>query len=96
MGCEAANVTKENIEMLEMMEEILSYPPRFRFKFSCLNKSLALDSIKVRVTFSGTNKALQISITLEKPKTLISENSSTLQVTPSLTLNITPENDASK
>ncbi|XP_019861244.1 PREDICTED: uncharacterized protein LOC109589631 [Amphimedon queenslandica] len=61
MGCEPGNVNKENIEMLQMMEEVLSYPPRFRYTFSCLNSFVALDTTKVKAIFSGTSKPLQIN-----------------------------------
>ena len=94
MGCEAGNVTKENIEMLQMMEEVLSYPPRFRYTFSCLNSFVALNATKVKAIFSGTSKPLQINVTLKKPQT--HESASTSQLTPPLTPNISPAHDISK
>ena len=94
MGCEAGNVNKENIEMLQMMEEVLSYPPRFRYTFSCLNSFIALDTTKVKAIFSGTSKPLQINVSLKKPE--VNESGSTSQLTPPLTPNIAPANDISK
>ncbi|XP_003385845.2 PREDICTED: uncharacterized protein LOC100633676 [Amphimedon queenslandica] len=91
MGCEAGNVNKENIEMLQMMEEVLSYPPRFRYTFSYLNSFVALDTTKVKAVFSGTSKPLQINVTLKKPQE--NESASKSQLTPPLTPNISPAND---
>ena len=94
MGCEAGNVNKENIEMLQMMEDLLLYPPRFRYIFSCLNSVVAVDTTKVKAIFSGTSKPLHINVTLKKPQA--NESASISQLTPPSTPNIAPANDISK
>ena len=82
IGCEAGNVTKKDIEALQIMEEVLSYPPRFRFKFTCINKALAQDTTKIKATFNGTAQPLHISVMLKRPCSLESLNVSPLLITP--------------
>lgn len=52
MDCRDRDVTKEDIEQLEFLEEALVYPPRLRYQFMCHNK--AHERTKVEVTLNGS------------------------------------------
>ena len=66
MDCEGGEVTIDNIEVLELLEEELSYPPRFRLEFKA-NKSInSTISQSVIVKFNGVTPPATSTITLEK------------------------------
>ena len=72
MGCERGIVTQENIDCLDCMEDLLSYPPRFRLKFT-------LDSTVDRppkehllhVSFVDVNPPTTTTIVLEQAGNVI-------------------------
>ena len=66
MDCEGGEVTIDNIEVLKLLEEELSYPPRFRLKFKA-NKSInSAISQSVTVKFNGVTPPAKAIVTLEK------------------------------
>ena len=65
MGCEDGEVTSDNIETLEVLEEGLSYPPRFRLEFKA-NKNISdMGSQYVTVIFNGVIPSVTATIILE-------------------------------
>ena len=73
MGCQPGDdVTKENIGILKEKEEDLEYPPRFRFKFTCIDERAALTD--VTAIFTGSVRPLKVTIELvntSRAKTII-------------------------
>lgn len=64
MGCEnAAEVTDDELERLKMLEDILSYPPRFRIQF--ISDTVVEKSEKVTVQFNQVHPLVQNTIVLE-------------------------------
>ena len=59
MNCRGRNVTKEDIEQLKVLEEVLNYPPRLRYQFMCHNKDHARECTKVEVTINGSYTELK-------------------------------------
>ena len=65
MGCEGGEVTSDNIETLEAMEEGLSYPPRFRLGVKA-NKNISnMGSQYVTVSFNGVIPSVTATFILE-------------------------------
>ena len=64
MGCEGGEVTSDNIETLEALEEGLSYPPRFRLEFKANKNIDDMGSQHVTVTFNGAIPPVTATITL--------------------------------
>ena len=52
MGCEGGEVTSDNIKMLELLEDFLSYPPRFRLQFNVQDDVIDARSQNVKVRFN--------------------------------------------
>ena len=66
MGYKGGEVTSDNIETLEALEEQLSYPPRFRMMFKA-NKNISdMRSQYVTVTFNGVIPPVTATIILKK------------------------------
>ncbi|XP_019853891.1 PREDICTED: uncharacterized protein LOC109583131 [Amphimedon queenslandica] len=64
MGCEnAAEVTEDELERLEMLEDLLSYPPRFRIQFT--SDAVVERSEKVIVRFNQVYPPVKNTILLE-------------------------------
>ena len=64
MGCEnAAEVTKDELERLEMLEDLLSYPPRFRIQFT--SDAVVEKNEKVIVRFNQVHPPVKNTILLE-------------------------------
>lgn len=64
MGCEnAAEVTEDELERLEMLEDLLSYPPRFRTQFT--SESVVEKSQRVTVLFNQVHPLIKNTIILE-------------------------------
>lgn len=59
MKCRGRNVTKEDIEQLKLLEEVLNYPPRLCFQFVCHNKDHAQKCTTVEVTLKGSYTELK-------------------------------------
>ena len=66
MGCDGGVLTRDNIEMLELLEEVLSYPPRFRLEFKATKSANNLRSQNVTVKFNGVTPPAKAIVTLEK------------------------------
>ena len=64
MGCEGGEVTSDDIEMLEQLECICSYPPRFRLKFKPEKSANNIRSHNVTVTFNDVTPPTTATITL--------------------------------
>ena len=71
MGCEGGEITSDHIETLELLENLHSYPPRFRLKFKEKN-IMDVGSQNVAVTFNGVNPPTIETIVLEKAGIFIS------------------------
>ena len=69
MGCEEGEVTSDNIKMLELLEEFLSYPPRFQLQFSVKENVFDARSQNVKVRFNGVHPPTTVTIILEKAGT---------------------------
>ena len=64
MGCQPGDdVTEENIDILQEKEEDLEYPPRFSFKFTCIDERRAA-STDVTAIFTGSVGPLKVTIEL--------------------------------
>lgn len=64
MGCQPGDdVTKENIDILKEKEEDLEYPPRFSFKFTCIDER-RVASTDVAAIFTGSVRPLKVTIEL--------------------------------
>ena len=64
MGCEnASEVTEDELERLEMLEDLLSYPPRFRIQFT--SDAVVEKSEKVIVRFNQVDPPVKNTILLE-------------------------------
>ena len=72
MGCEEGEVTSDNIKLLELLEEFLSYPPRFRLQFSVEDNVIDARNQNVTVRFNGVHPPTIDTIVLEKAGILIS------------------------
>ena len=66
MGCKGGKVSKENIEVLELLEETLSYPPHFQLHFTVDRSADCLSKQNVTVNFDGLNPSISATIVLEK------------------------------
>ena len=66
MGCEGGEVTSDNIKMLELLEDFLSYPPRFRLQFNVQDDVIDARSQNVKVRFNGVHPPTTVTIVLEK------------------------------
>ena len=66
MGCESGEVTSDNIEMLELLEDKCSYPPRFRLQFKLEENIVDARSQNVTVRFNGVHPPTTDTIVLEK------------------------------
>ena len=66
MGCDGGVLTNDNIDMLELLEEVLSYPPRFRLEFKPSKSANNSRSQKVTVTFNGITPLAKATVTLDK------------------------------
>ena len=64
MGCEGGEVTSDDIEMLEQLEYMCSYPPRFRLKFKPIKIVNNIRSHNVTVTFNNVTPTTRATITL--------------------------------
>lgn len=53
MGCKGKDVSENDIEKLEILEDVMIYPPRLRFQFVCTDQAHANKVTKVKVTFIG-------------------------------------------
>lgn len=71
IGYEEGQLTSDHIEMLELLEDVLSYPPRFRLKFKRENL-MTVKSQNVTVTFNGVHPPTSVTIVLEKAGIFIS------------------------
>ena len=71
MGCEGGEVTSDHEESLKLLEELLSYPPRFRLKFKEENL-MDTGSQNMTVTFNGVHPPTIDMIVLEKAGIIIS------------------------
>ena len=64
MGCDnAAEVTEDELDELKMLEDLLSYPPRFRIQFK--SDAVVEKSQKVIVRFSQVHPPVTNTILLE-------------------------------
>ena len=64
MGCEnVAEVTEDELERLKMLEDLLSYPPRFRIQF--ISDAVVEKSQKVIVQFNQVHPPVKSTILLE-------------------------------
>ena len=64
MGCEnSAEVTEDELERLEVLEDILSYPPRFRIQF--ISDAVVEKSAKMMVQFNQVHPPWKNMILLE-------------------------------
>ena len=70
MGYEGGGVTNEHVESLKLLEELLSYPPRFRLKFK--ENVMDAGNQNITVTFNGVDPPTIDTIVLEKTGILIS------------------------
>ena len=69
MGCEnAAEVTEDELERLKMLEDLLSYPPRFRIQF--ISDVVVEKSQKLIVQFNQVHPPVKSTILLEGIKEL--------------------------
>ena len=79
MGCQPGDdVTKENTDILKEKEEDLEYPPRFSFKFTCIDERRAA-STDVAAIFTGSVGPLKVTIELvnkSRAETIIHMNES--------------------
>ena len=66
MGCEGGELTSDNIEMLELLEDKCSYPPRFRLQFKLEENVIDARSQNVTVRFNGVHPPTTDTIVLEK------------------------------
>ena len=66
MGCESGELTSDNIEMLELLEDLFSYPPRFRLQFKLEEDVIDARSQNVTVRFNGVHPPTTNTIVLEK------------------------------
>ena len=66
MGCEGGEVTNDNIKMLELLEDFLSYPPRFQLQFSVEENVSDARCQNVTVRFNGVHPPTTVTIVLEK------------------------------
>ena len=66
MGCEGREVTSDNIKMLELLEDFLSYPPRFQLQFSVEDNVIDARSQNVTVRFNGVHPPFTDAVILEK------------------------------
>ena len=71
MGCEGGVVTNDNLEALALLEDELSYPPRFRLQFKAKKGMDESQSQKVTVKFNGVNPSTTATVILEKSGMLI-------------------------
>lgn len=64
MGCKSiGEVTEEELERLDILEETLSYPPRFRIQF--ISNAVVESSLEVTVRFNQIDPPVTSTITLE-------------------------------
>ena len=66
MGCEGGEVTSANIKMLELLEDFLSYPPRFQLQFSVEDNVIDARSQNVTIRFNGVHPPTTVAVILEK------------------------------
>ena len=65
IGCESGEVTSDNLKLLELLEDRLSYPPRFRLQFH----KITTDDTRcqtVTIKFNGLHPSIASTITLDK------------------------------
>lgn len=67
MGCEnIGEVTEDELQRLELLEETVSYPPRFKIRFSCDETSVHYqNSHEVTITFNQVSPPLKNTFLLE-------------------------------
>ena len=65
MNCEGGEVTPDNEEILHLLEEDLSYPPRFRLQFESV-PDVCVSSQNVKVKFNGIDPPTTFSIILQR------------------------------
>ena len=53
MHCHDGEVSSRNIDKLKDLEKRCYYPPRFRYRFTCIDKKAASKFTKVAVTLQG-------------------------------------------
>ena len=66
MGCKGGEVSNENMEVLKLLEEKLSYPPRFQLHFTVDRSADCSSKQNVTVNFDGLNPSISATIVLEK------------------------------
>ena len=66
MGCKGGEVSNENIEVLKLLEETFSYPPRFQLHFTVDRSADYLSKQNVTVNFYGLNSSISATIVLEQ------------------------------
>ena len=54
MHCQNQEVSSRNIYELKDLEKRCHYPPRFRYKFTCMDRKVAQEVTEVIVTLQGT------------------------------------------
>ena len=65
MNCEGGDVTPDNEEILHLLEEGLSYPPRFQLQFKSVPDAY-VSTQNVKVKFNGIDPPTTFSIILQK------------------------------
>ena len=65
MGCEGGEVTSDHKERLKLLEQLLSYPPRFHLKFK-LENIMDVGTQNITVTFNDVHPPTKNTIVLEK------------------------------
>ena len=65
MGCDGGEVSNENIEVLKLLEENNSYPPRFQLHFRVDRNADHLTKQNVTVNFYGLNPSISATIVLK-------------------------------
>ena len=65
MNCEGGVVTSDNEETLYLLEEDLSYPPRFRLKFESI-PDVYVSTQNVKAKFNNVNPPTTFSFSLQK------------------------------
>ena len=86
MGCEnTAEVAEDELERLEMLEDLLSYPPRFRIQFT--SDAVVERSEKVIVRFNQVHPPVKNTILLDgSVELLLSPSSSATSTRSSIDL----------
>ena len=58
MHCQDGEVSTKNIDELKDLEKHCQYPPRFCYKFTCMDRKVAQKVTEVLVTLQGINKII--------------------------------------